>query len=534
MATVSHHIAQQVIQNLKARCPRLVVSGGASDPHRLTFFDGTIQARVLNIVRILDHGCGYWTHLDRDLTLRKWHDPVNEKWMAQTCRGVLLDEIYHVSGIPNHGDPQNAAGMDDEVVGIIEKALHISKLKLWGIPMNTISESPFFHFLLTGYAKRAVSDTVWELACRNAGNIYNVNDLVLADAHQEQDAYQSLYTIHPLLGRAWVPWIRVFVEHAIQDDARSICYAQQFKRAMLAQGISAAGIRTLHRLAESSPTTFRRAMYYLAKHAGDERVELVAMLHFLNGKKPASGASFGQLVGKTLDPFGPPPGRSPADLDRSMQIDRWLNTDPRFDRELVHDWMRFLVNQQRGALSRGYMGAIKGISSARQRKEAVLVWANRSQAQWHRSLPQVGWICTGDDDFNYYWEPLLSGLGVERNGNGVFSYTLPLGDWIFVELCNSHALREEGEVMEHCVDFGYDTECIAGRSRIFSVRTREGYRVSTLELRPGRGKFVRVNGFKKPQFSQYWIAQHRGFNNSHVLDGCQMAAEEFLRFINRK
>lgn len=533
MATESYRIAQTVIGNMKSRCPRLIVPDSECSG-RLAIFAGTAAARTLDVERVITSGDTYWTHLDRDLALRKWHDPVNEQWLAHSCREILLDEIYQVSGIPNRGDPQGAPGMDDDTVGLIEKALRIAKRKLWGIPVNLLSEKPFFHFMLTGYAKKSVSETVWKLACRNAGNIYSVNDVVMADAQQEKSVYENLYAIHPLLGRAWVPWIRVFVEHSLQEDARSSEYAKQFKQAMRKQGISAAGVRTIHRFAELSPAIFRRSMHYLVKHTGDDCAELLGMLHFLNGHKPPSGASFGQLVEHVLDPFGPP-GRLPADLDLMIKINRWMEADPRFDRDLVYDWMRSMVDKNHGALSRGYCGAIKGIQSARKRKEAVLIWANRAQAQWHRTLPRVGWICTEDESLiNYSWESLLSARGIQRDSHGVFSYALPSGQWVFVELDSSHALMDEGKAMSHCVDYGYDMECRAGRSRIFSVRNRTGERISTLELRPGRGKVVRVNGRKCPQFSHYRIAQNRGYENREVSKDCILAACRFLDFINNK
>lgn len=532
MTTESYLIAQQVVHKVKEHCPRLITPGDPqNEPHHFTFFAGTTQARSLQMVHMLNNASPYWEQ-NPGQVLRKWQDSVNEKWMAKTCRSLLLDEIYTTMGMPNRGDPQDTlVHEDDDTVGIIEKALRVAKLQLWGIPVNLLSEAPFFHFMLTGYAKRAVPETVWKLACRNAGNIYNVNDTVLADAVHEAAHYQSLHAIHPLLGRSWVPWIRGFVELSIQDDADHRCYAQQFKAAMQAQGVSRAGMKTLHSLAELSPNTFRHVMYYFTEYKGEERVALVGMLHYLNGKKPASGATFGQLVGKALDPYASP-DRLPKELDLVLKISRWLDADPRFDRDLVYDWLHYMVTQRPGALAHGYQNILRQIPVVNQRKDGVLHWANRAQAQWHRHLPRVGWICTETDlGINYYWEPLLSSLGIERNAQGQIAYGLPSGDWLFVELVCSKDLWEEGEAMDHCVD-QYDEDCRAGRSRLFSVRNRQGARVSTLELRPGRGSFVRVNGVKKPKFSHYWIAQHRGFRNAEVPEYCQKAAEQLLAVIN--
>ncbi len=54
--------------------------------------------------------------------------------------------------------------------------------------------------------------------------------------------------------------------------------------------------------------------------------------------------------------------------------------------------------------------------------------------------------------------------------------------FLFVPLTSSEALREEGEIMKHCVA-QYDVDCASGKSRIFSVRSvRSRQRLATIEL----------------------------------------------------
>lgn len=64
--------------------------------------------------------------------------------------------------------------------------------------------------------------------------------------------------------------------------------------------------------------------------------------------------------------------------------------------------------------------------------------------------------------------------------------------WHIVELTNTQALYDEGEVMEHCVG-GYSINCLEGESAIFSLRC-EGGRVATVDIDPLTTRIIQMQG----------------------------------------
>ncbi|HEY4242715.1 MAG TPA: PcfJ domain-containing protein [Kofleriaceae bacterium] len=72
------------------------------------------------------------------------------------------------------------------------------------------------------------------------------------------------------------------------------------------------------------------------------------------------------------------------------------------------------------------------------------------------------------------------------------------GEWTFVELLDSHALRQEGREMRHCVA-SYARSCVRGDSSIWSLRFRrrdqdEARPVLTVEVYPRTGSVAQIRG----------------------------------------
>ncbi|MHB1882816.1 MAG: PcfJ domain-containing protein [Acidithiobacillus sp.] len=487
----------------------------AQGKNSFTFFAGSAVERTVQFRRMMAHADPFWEPSDY-AEMRPWNTRINVAWLTDAYNNVLLDEIYAVMGIQAGTKRYNLAGDLPEITG---PAMQIAKVRTWGIPVGLRSETWFFHRIITaGCAKKTLPEAVWKIACTNAGGLYGVNENVVMDAILEQKAYQSLYAIHPLLGRSWAPWVRRLVERATGISADYREYARQLSSALSAHGIHKSGVRTLHRMAETSPMTFRNAMRHLVNTSGLAGApELAAMLNLLNGQKPASGVTFSNIVKKVMEYQHGAPARHPEDIRILVQIDHWLAKDMRFDRGLIGDWMRFLVRERRGSLYRGYLDVTKDIKSPTKRKEAVLAWANRSQQYWHRHRPMEVNIFQISPRPSYRWKPIMDhSVSME-------------GGWQFVELTSSEALREEGDAMQHCVA-GYDGDCHRGQSHIFSVRNAKGGRISTLELRPKRS-CRRQPGTRKGSW-QYGIAQHRGVQNAAVSATCKTAAERFLKQVN--
>ena len=514
MPTQSFLIAQQVIPKVKAKCPRIMQI--AQGKNSFTFFAGSNHEQTVQFRRMMAHANPFWESPDY-AEVRSWNTRINAAWLTDAYNNVLLDEIYAVMGIQAGTKRYNLAGDLREITG---RAMQIAKVRTWGIPVSLRSETWFFHRIITaGCAQKTLPEAAWKIACTNAGGLYGVNENVLMDAILEQKAYQSLYAIHPLLGRSWVPWIRHFVERVTGISADYREYARQLSSALSAHGIHKSGMKTLHRMAETSPMTFRNAMRHLvgAIENADASAELTAMLNLLNGQKPPSGVTFSNIVKKVIDHQHGTPARHPEDIRILVQINHWLAKDMRFDRELVYDWMRFLVYERRGSLYRGYLDVTKDIKSPAKRKEAVLAWANRSQQYWHRHRPPEVNIFQISPRTDFRWKPIMDHDVSMESG------------WQFVELTSSEALREEGDAMQHCVA-GYDGDCHRGQSHIFSVRNAKGGRISTLELRPKRS-CRRQPGTRK-EYWQYVIAQNRGHQNAAVSAACKTAAERFLKQVN--
>ncbi|MBU2764917.1 hypothetical protein HAP94_01595 [Acidithiobacillus ferrivorans] len=520
MPTQAFLIAQQIIPKVKAQCSHIVTAAPWNGKNSFTFFAGSACEQTVQFRRMMAHANPFWAPGDHEPMMRDWNTRINAAWLSNTYNKILFNEICSVMGIPEGTERYNLAGDLPEITG---RALQIAKVRIWGVPVGLRSEGWFFHRLISaGCAKKTIHEDIWKLACMNTGNLYDVNENVLMDAILGQKAYQSLYAIHPLLGRSWVPWIRHFVERATGNQAEFPRYAKQLQSALGAHGIHKSGMKTLHRMAETSPMTFRNAMRHLLDTDGAQRegeyhqaTELIAMLNLLNGQKPAPGVTFKRIIEKATVYQYEIPARHPEDIRVMVQIDQWLAKDMRFDRGLVFDWMVFMTRERSGSLYRGYLDVTKNIQSPAKRKEAALAWANRSQQYWHRHRPVQAVNVYHMKRQSLSWKPIIN--------DPVFPLEMDGVEWNFVELTNSEALQEEGDAMQHCVA-RYDGDCHRGQSHIFSIRNAKGCRTSTLELRPKRRT-------RKGDW-QYAIAQNRGVQNAAVSAACKTASEQFLKQVN--
>ncbi|MBI5791400.1 MAG: PcfJ domain-containing protein [Rhodocyclales bacterium] len=80
------------------------------------------------------------------------------------------------------------------------------------------------------------------------------------------------------------------------------------------------------------------------------------------------------------------------------------------------------------------------------------------------------------------------------------------GDYQVVPLTSSKELREEGELMNHCVGRRYHRWCHVGAVRVFSVRDLDGRRVATASI------------YYDLDEDRWRIEQCKGIGNSEVFD----------------
>jgi hypothetical protein len=80
------------------------------------------------------------------------------------------------------------------------------------------------------------------------------------------------------------------------------------------------------------------------------------------------------------------------------------------------------------------------------------------------------------------------------------------GDYQVVPLISSNELREEGELMNHCVGRRYHRWCHVGAVRVFSIRDLDGRRVATASF------------YYDFDEERWRIEQCKGYANGNVTD----------------
>lgn len=123
----------------------------------------------------------------------------------------------------------------------------------------------------------------------------------------------------------------------------------------------------------------------------------------------------------------------------------------------------------------------------------------RGQEEWHRE--QVLKMPVEEVE----WSPLLPEFSTKTAAAR--------------ELTSTLELVEEGRIMNHCVG-GYSSNCVTGRSRIFSITLANGKARSTLQAS------IQPSGTWK-------VNQHYGYNNQSVHKSLKAWETTLLRAINR-
>ena len=134
-----------------------------------------------------------------------------------------------------------------------------------------------------------------------------------------------------------------------------------------------------------------------------------------------------------------------------------------------------------------------------------LVRLNEAWHRMHREATMSVAVSDTGEDYNSEWKPLLGGHPELKNA-------------VVVELNSPSALLEEGAAMGHCVA-GYVDACRMARSRIFSVRSATGARLSTLEVGRNGKKLV--------------VRQHQAQQNRKPCKQAMVAVQELLSQIRR-
>ncbi len=519
-------LADAIRSRARLVCPSIRV--GEPDKDHWRFFPGSAHEQMLRVSWEIDRAQPYWYWHPVYRIVQDWDLLVTPELLRQNADLLLMDLATRITGIVWQGWDESDAEQHR-----IAKAVGLARFLLWGVPIPAAKRVRYFHGLFLDTLRRSLPESVWEIACRNAFGGHTLNESILKDAKVEEAHYRTLYGIHPLLGRAWAPWVRKFVQDTLGEDPDAGRYAQQLRAALGVVGVRPAGFRTLHRLAEHAPLRFNGVLYLLSnafRHANERGIRQT--LAWLNDaparKRPAPGVTWSSVfVLEFDDPQNGEPIPSFEDRVAIERIRGWLKRSKtaqalNLDAPLIRDWLFHAHERGTGNVHRGFSEAVRpyrrpdGRISPKGIAEA-LRWADRAQRRWHRERDQRPAAMRSDrEPLEWRWEPLLESRT---------DYEIPLPNgavWTFRELLSSAELQEEGRLLHHCVGT-YDLRCARGESCIFAVTDPQGQRVSTLEIHLG---------WESPKRKRFRIEQHRGPCNAEVSEAAERAALGLLQFLN--
>ena len=375
---------------------------------------------------------------------------------------------------------------------------------------------------------------------------------VLADAVQQKDAYRVLYREHMALGVLWIPQIRSRVAERLGREPTTREYATRVKEAL---GMSEGAWKGIHRLAEHDVRVLFRMISVLevldpaviwslaeavnrafANGLGwrmDDEDVTGCLGEFLRVLKENTAEGVGRVFRARRDDAGYWVALGDAMLaageivaaERCCEATMYgadeeeVGLMGRRNQSLM-DWLAEDVFVNPGAILRGYRDVVKGLKGA-ERVERLAGWARRKQQRWHRDvqerLRREDVAVAKERVWSRHDEPVevrTDRVEVPRVvGEGQVA-------WAVQEICTSTELKEEAKAMVHCV-FRYESKCVAGKSRIFSLRDSQGRRVSTIEL-------------KRKRSGEWTLEQHRGVCNAKPGAAAKRVVEVWLDRVNAR
>ncbi len=377
---------------------------------------------------------------------------------------------------------------------------------------------------------------------------------VLSDAMQQKDAYRALYREHIALGVLWIPQIRGRVAERLGREPTTREYATRVKEAL---GMSEGAWKGIHRLAEHDVSALFRmisalevvdqaVIWSLAEAVNrafanglgwrmDDEDVTGCLGEFLRVLKENTAEGVERVLRARRGEEGYLVALGDAMLaageivaaERCCEATMYGAGDDEEEvglmgrrNQSLMDWLAEDVFVNPRAILRGYRDVVKGLRGA-ERVERLAGWARRKQQRWHRDvqerLRREDVAVAKESVWSRHDEP------VEARTDR-FEVPRVMGEgqtaWAVQEICTSTELKEEAKAMVHCV-FSYEPKCVAGRSRIFSLRDSQGRRVSTIEL-------------KRKRSGEWALAQHRGVCNAKPHASANRAVEAWLVGMNHR
>jgi len=510
LPTISYQMAQRTVPSLKAKCPRFLTDAPRGKGNVILFKGSALEKRV-NLLSEIRSASPDWE--PRLCLGGRAVAMVSSLFGGKlTCQNILemadklIEEEMQATGamqiFADWGEEETRKMLSSGFFSPFDvkyeldirkyKAVKLIKFLTWGLSLRGGGEYPSCRGFFVKAICRVIDPKVWRIACRNVHGAYALDAGVLNDAQIQQKDYTDLYAIHPLLGRAWVPWVRKEVGKTTGDDPQPKAYARQFLSACRAKGLTRSGIQVLHRLAERHPMRLEWALQELFS---TQTETLPALLNSLGKYKDGPWLSRILAMTSSMYVFS----ESVEDLLAAARIHRWCTQEADIDTGLVMDWVRSVVQHRNGRLAQELRDVTRAVRRPQSVRAAALEWANRQQERWHAAEQ-----ARSRAEKYVEWTPILDGEYVDASG------------WTFRELTDSDSLDTEGREMHHCVA-EYADGCSLGKSHIFSVVGPQGER-ATLEV----------------QGETFLVLQLRGPCNQAVSEDCQKAAQRFAQGLRRR
>jgi hypothetical protein len=162
----------------------------------------------------------------------------------------------------------------------------------------------------------------------------------------------------------------------------------------------------------------------------------------------------------------------PAEL-----LDVWLRYESRMPTPL---WFRRAAAQQANTLR-----SEREMHNFLNQYQTAMNWVHALQVRPDANQMRAGWKWIKRQVDAWLEEVRLVNSGRDCSWTSlVAEYVAGKGKYCIVPLTSSRQLRDEGNRMSNCVGrYGYDRKCVAGTSRIFSVRAAaSGKSLATVEL----------------------------------------------------
>lgn len=524
-------IAREIANGIKARHPHIVRKDGQ---HQYTLFpDSPLDALKINTLSIVEDSNPYWSFCDSSLDFIGSPATINHCLEVAIRLGYIEGEIqdkvcaYAI---------KEGLGTVDASRDLVYTIYMYIKCYAFGFAICNDKGNEFHMHNIIRKLFRQDFPAAFAIAIKNTGNIAHVNEIVIADAYQQCEAYTHLYELNPLLGYMWTPYFRNGITNTLGAKVDYKSYAEQVQGYFNLFGLKPLGIKNLYALASAKPYFFKAVVHslFIDIIQEDETIfdytgRIVPMLNgiqkttFTNNltlllnnmagitkynktiwraiKNVLDGRVAGLIVHNELNI---PEAR--AYIEVVQLLEERLT---RRDYAIHHDWLSRNAASADGKLWR----TVRDFKHRypHRWKSKLAQWAIVRSNRWHTDREREAMIIQT--------EKIEEMKLIRWNGINADTTIIASGDiYSFHELLSAYDMFTEGKTLSHCV-VSYTSQCQSGISHIFSVK-KNGECDSTLELQKRGNRWVEN--------------QNHGYKNSAPTKVNTDTVQKFLGLLNKR